>query len=108
MPHRRATSAIPFPLGILAQAQHFPNELFQFVIIAGKTGLDQPSLAGTLSLFQAAIPRPAIKAVRFHHFSQSNGCVVSIRCRKNNFEKFSAMLAGAQNFRSDAGNLVFS
>jgi hypothetical protein len=57
---------------------------------------------------EAFVVGPATKIVAFLHFLQLNGCAASIRGAINYFEKFSAMLAGAQNFGSDAGNLVFS
>jgi hypothetical protein len=50
----------------------------------------------------------ATKIIKSIGFSQANGCASSIRGLCNNFEKFFAMLAGAQNFGSDAGNLVSS
>jgi hypothetical protein len=51
---------------------------------------------------------PATKIIKSIGFSQAIGCASSIRGLCNNFEKFFPMLASAQNFGSDAGNLVSS
>jgi hypothetical protein len=82
--------------------------LFLFVIIAGQAGHHLFILVLETHRFQGSPTWHAIKTVGFPRFPQASACAASIRCSKNNFEKFSAMLAGAQKAASDAGNLVSS
>jgi hypothetical protein len=101
-------SAISFRFGRFVRHPTFQAKLFLFVMFAEGMSFSIVQLPGTDRRRRQFVVGPATKIIKFTGFSQPRGCASSIRGVCNNFQKFFPMLAGAQNFGSDAGNLVSS
>ncbi|MGB9107244.1 MAG: hypothetical protein WCC39_01020 [Telluria sp.] len=84
------------------------SKLFLFVMFAGRNVISFVRALAIVGRLRQKLPRLPKKIIKSRGFPQIDGCVSSIRGVCNNFEKFFAMLAGAQNFGSDQGNLVSS